>query len=475
MQYEFLKKWSEQNQTQNLVFQSIQKFQDQYIIKFHKQNKVLQICLTNDCFCFFTEKKNLPLSETKELIQLNQNLKKSRLRKISISCSDRIIKLQFEKIDIYNQQQELNLILELIPHYQNIILVKKNQIIDCLRKISFAENTHRQLLAGVAYIAPPTDFKVQEQEAHFPLLINEKLRFEYSETGKYKEMNSALEALYYEGILQKKIAQFKKNQIKSVKKKLKQKERKISKLRTELKDASKAELWKQQAELLKANFGKLKTGMNSIILKNYYESDFPDIDIKLEAEKSPRQNMEYYFKKYRKARDGKDKIASQIELTEIEIHDLEMEMIEIEESEELPIIENKKNNKTTSKTEKYKMLKVDENWEIFIGRTSRENDFLTTRRAKPHDWWFHTRVFRGTHVILRNLHKQDLPDKLKLICCGLAAYYSKAKKSGNVPVDYTQIRYVNKPRGAALGYVVYRNQKTLYVDPISMRDAKKML
>jgi predicted ribosome quality control (RQC) complex YloA/Tae2 family protein len=100
---------------------------------------------------------------------------------------------------------------------------------------------------------------------------------------------------------------------------------------------------------------------------------------------------------------------------------------------------------------------------------------LTTRFAKPHDWWFHTRIFRGTHVILRNYNKKELPKKLKHLCSQLAAYYSKAKKSTNVPVDHTQIRYVRKPRGSAPGYVIYKEQKTLFVDPLSIRDVAKIL
>ncbi|MCF7793096.1 MAG: NFACT RNA binding domain-containing protein [Candidatus Cloacimonetes bacterium] len=475
MQYGFLKKWVEENQDQNLVFRAMQKYQDQYIIKFNKQKKQLQICLANDCFCFFTEKNILLFSDRNDLNQFNQNLEKSKLKKIDIATDDRIIILHFERINIYNQQESMQLILELIPRYQNVILVQKNQIIDCLRKISFAENTHRQVLPGVTYSEPPTDFIVQEKEIKYPLQFNEKLKLEKSESAGFSDMNSAFEALYYKGILHKKIEQFKKAKIKAVKKKLKQKERKIIKLKNELKDASKEEFWKQQAELLKANFSKIKTGMKSIKLTNYYENDFPEILIKLDEKKSSSQNVEYYFKKYRKARDGKVKIAQQIDLTETEIHDLEMEIIEIEESDALPDKEREKNKKSSSKTEKYKMLKVDENWEIYIGRTSRENDFLTTRLAKSHDWWFHTRIFRGTHVILRNLNKRELPDKMKLICCRLAAYYSKAKKSGNVPVDFTQIRYVRKPKGSAIGFVTYTNHKTLYVDPLSMRDAKNLI
>jgi predicted ribosome quality control (RQC) complex YloA/Tae2 family protein len=130
-----------------------------------------------------------------------------------------------------------------------------------------------------------------------------------------------------------------------------------------------------------------------------------------------------------------------------------------------------KGKKEEKKKEQFKRLKVNEEWDIFMGRTSRENDLLTCKTAKPTDWWFHSRVFHGTHLVLRNYRKQEPNNELIILCSRIAAYYSKAKNSTNVPVDYTQIRYVTKPHGAASGYVIYKNQKTLFVTPISIRDA----
>ncbi|NQT65006.1 MAG: DUF814 domain-containing protein, partial [FCB group bacterium] len=190
--------------------------------------------------------------------------------------------------------------------------------------------------------------------------------------------------------------------------------------------------------------------------------------------KSAKQNIEHYFKKYRKARDGKTKIQKQINIAQNEIEVLESDIFELEETDVFFSNQEKSKKKKTLK-KGYKKIAIDENWEIYIGRTSKENDTLTTRFAKPHDWWFHTRVFRGTHIILRNYKKKELPNKLRLLCSQLAAYYSKAKKSTNVPVDHTQIRYVRKPRGSAPGYVVYTNQKTLFVDPLSIRAVGEIL
>ncbi|MBC8416305.1 MAG: DUF814 domain-containing protein [Candidatus Cloacimonetes bacterium] len=385
--------------------------------------------------------------------------------------------LDFSVIDIYNQRVLYKLVLELIPRYQNIILQKDKTIIDCMKKVSFAENRHRQLLPGVEYSPPPSDYEIQTDKVKYPVAVSSKLKIEETndEIPGFSNMNTAFEDLYYNGIFKKRNDQLRKQKIAVVSKRIKQKKRKIEKLKKELGDASKEEKWKQYAELLKANFDKIKTGMKSIIIVNYYEDGFPDMGIMLDITKNAKQNIEFYFKKYRKARDGKIKIAEQIDKTNDEIELLEKEIIEIEEKEYILVNEKLQKKKKSKVRSGYKKLVIDENWEIYIGRTSKENDQLTTRFAKPHDWWFHTRIFRGTHVILRNLNKKELPDNLKHLCCRLAAYYSKAKKSSNVPVDYTQVRYVRKPHGAAVGYVTYTNQKTLYVDPIDFREAAKII
>ncbi len=475
MQYSYLKKWVEENKQQNLYVKAILKFEDQYLMIFKNQRRNLQINLANDSFCFFCERRELPFRERSVLNLFQQNLSNARLTEITISADDRIIFFQFERIDIYNQKKKMQLVLELIPRYQNLILMQNCVIVDCLRKISFAENRHRQILPGVEYHSPVTDFKIEEKEISYPLIIDEKLKLTHSPNGIFQNMNSTFEALYYEGILKRKLQLKKDQKIRTLQKKFKKKEKKLKKLQQELQDASKEIILKQQAELLKANFDKLKSGLREITLKDYYNEEFPDLTIKLDETKSPRQNVENYFKKYRKARDCKSSISKQIELTQREMNDLKDEMNQLEKSDFQIEDEQIELKRSISKQENFKMLRIDENWEIYIGRSSKENDFLTSKFAKPHDWWFHTRIFRGTHVILRNLNKKELPGKLKLICCRLAAYYSKAKKSSNVPVDFTQIRYVRKPHGAAAGFVIYTNQKTLFVDPLNIREAKELL
>lgn len=112
-------------------------------------------------------------------------------------------------------------------------------------------------------------------------------------------------------------------------------------------------------------------------------------------------------------------------------------------------------------------------WDIFVGRSSKKNDELTLHFAKPNDWFFHTRIYHGSHIIVKNPTKlEHLPEQLKEVAAGIAAYYSKAKHSTKVPVDYTLVRYVTKPRKSAPGLVVYKIHKTVFVDPIDPRTLK---
>jgi len=473
MKYKYLAAWATENSYPKAVFKRIDKYEDQYRIIFRKRNTFLQINLASeDSFCFFTDEDLLPWQEANDLSVISTHLSSARLNKIEISKMDRIIHFLFEKIDIYNQKQNYSLIVELIPRYQNIILVDSfNMIIDCKKKISFAENRHRQIIPGVEYQAPDVEYENIVEQISFPIKKEGKKIVENCSDG-FQKVNDIFNHIYYREIFYLRNEKKRADAVRKVNKQIKKLSKKIQKLQVELASAEKVTEWKQKAELLKGNYNQLKPGMDKIKVLNYYEENFPEIEILLLPELSVQHNIDKYFKKYRKSRDGKIIIEKQIEKARAEIDQLERERFDLEEQEfffkDKVGKQSKKQNKKS-----LKKISIDDEWEIFIGRTRIENDYLTTRLAKPDDWWFHTRIYRGTHIILRNYKRKELPETLKILCCRLAAYFSKAKKSSNIPVDYTQIRYVRKPRGSVAGYVTYKNQKTLYVDPLSMRETIK--
>jgi predicted ribosome quality control (RQC) complex YloA/Tae2 family protein len=99
-----------------------------------------------------------------------------------------------------------------------------------------------------------------------------------------------------------------------------------------------------------------------------------------------------------------------------------------------------------------------------VGRNNSQNDRLTLKTAAKTDVWLHTKNIHGSHVIIA-ANGGDVSDTALTEAARLAAYYSKARESTNVPVDYTRVKYVSKPGGAKPGMVIYTHQKTIYADP----------
>jgi len=477
MEYKYLAGWVEQNEAKGLVFQELLSFHDQYALKFLKSRTYLQINLASqNSFCFLTENSELPFSSDNRFNKINTILKNARMSGLRISEKDRIIFIDLQLIGLDNSITEYTLVIELIPRFLNIILTRKNTsylILDALRKFSLAENHQRQILPNLEYELPGSVYDNKSESLQLPLILNGTGGITLSESRSkgYYRINELFEDLYYEVILENQLMHKNKERQAGIKRLIAKKQKKLKKLRSEFSSAKKELLWKQRADLIKNNFRLIKSGMTEIEVVNYYSDDQEKITIPISAEKTPRENMELYYRKYKKARSGREKINNQIEITCREIEELEQDLNK-DPDRSTYFVKDKTAGKTIKAVEKFRSLTVDQDWEIVIGRTSKENDHLTTKVARSNDWWFHTRIYKGTHVILRNWNKKELPERLMILCCRIAAYYSRAKKSSNVPVDYTLVKYVRKPRKSPPGFVVYTDQKTLYVDPLSIREAK---
>jgi predicted ribosome quality control (RQC) complex YloA/Tae2 family protein len=479
MEWKYLNQWTHNRILPQTGVDTILAFEDQYLICFKNSREILQINLNQkDCFLFLTDEMKLPFVPEGKMGNISQMLSSARTERIEMELHDRIIKIWFKKRDIYNDTTTYVLVLELIPRFQNIILCKEEDneliIVESLRKFSFAENNQRQILLNIPYVQPETTYEVEDREIVFPLQIHtEGFNWEGN------DINIWFEALFYQVELQKRLQQRKKDKQKAILKNLKKVQLKLEKQQQELLNAEKETEWQQKAELLKHNLHAFKPGMTSVEVINYYSENQELVTIELLPGKKPLDNLQYYIRKYKKARSGREKIKENIISTEDELRSLQ-DMLEAIESvtsyaDFVSSYKSEKHSRFSQEALPFRRLRINANWEIMIGRKARENDLLTGRVAKPNDWWFHTRIYQGTHVVLRNYAKLTPNDDLIEVCCRLAAYYSKAKTSINVPVDYTQIRFVTKPRGAAPGYVIYKNQKTVFVNPLDFREARSEL
>jgi len=248
--------------------------------------------------------------------------------------------------------------------------------------------------------------------------------------------------------------------------------------------------YKLYGELITANLYKINNSINveKIVLENYYDNNSP-IEIPMDKTISPSYNAKKYFKKYNKLKNASQIVSVQKDETSKEIIYLESIIYELESAKTIEdvhliydeIAENvifkdtlssKKTNKKSSKVSKNKSNKEDfaptptilVGYTIYIGKNNKQNDYLTLKFAHKNDIWFHTKDIHGSHVILKT-NEQEITQELINKCASIAAFYSKAKDSSNVAVDYTYVKYVKKPAGAKPGMVIYTNYTTVNVHP----------
>lgn len=231
-------------------------------------------------------------------------------------------------------------------------------------------------------------------------------------------------------------------------------------------------------ELLTANLHSLKSGTDTAAVDNYYADPVERIAIPLDRQLTPGENAQRYYKKYQKLKAARDMAIVQREQTLSELNYLEGQLDNltkctaenelselIEELKDQGYIKRDKGGKKKMKLAASKPMHFVSSTgaDIYVGKNNRQNDELTLRFASPNDIWMHTKNIPGSHVIVKGASEQDTATMTEAAL--LAAYYSRARGSENVAVDYTPRKYVKKPAGAKPGMVIYTTNKTAYVTP----------
>ena len=267
---------------------------------------------------------------------------------------------------------------------------------------------------------------------------------------------------------------------KSISIKLERLYHKQKKIEKELRDADNADEFKVKGELLTSYIYMIQKGMESVEVANFYDANYSNIRIALNKNLTPSENAQKYFKKYNKLKTAKIELTSQIAICNEEIEYLENIMLGIENCENLEELDDIKDEliklgyakapfrykakKDIDPTTKPNQFTSSDGFTILVGKNNKQNDYLTLRIADPEDLWMHTKNIPGSHVIIKCAGK-EVPDNTLLEAATLAAYFSKARLSSQVPVDYTMKKHVKKPSGSKPGIVIYETNSTIYVTP----------
>jgi len=252
--------------------------------------------------------------------------------------------------------------------------------------------------------------------------------------------------------------------------------RKINARKSDLKKCENKEKYRIYGELIKANIYSISRGDSIAEVMNYYDEEGSFVKIPLDVKLSPAENAQKYFKDYKKYCAAESMLSELLRDAEEELKYIESvfeALSRAESSEDLAAIrgELEKEGYIRSVGKKQKnapskpmQFTTSGGFTLLVGKNNLQNDELTLHTAEKNDLWFHTKNIHGSHAILRCAGSE--PSKEDIIeAASVAAYYSKAKFSSSVAVDYTPARYVKKPSGARTGMVIYTTNQTVFVTP----------
>ena len=519
----------------------------------------LNICIdAHNCrINLTTNSKENPLVAPNFCMLLRKHLIGGKISTIEMYGLERLVKINIETINEFNEIEIKSLIIELMGKHSNIILINdKNIIIDSLRHIFATDTIYRDILPSRTYSLPTSEkldytkisdiYSIFQDNLNlsvekfsklfvntfngFSLLfvksalekcnittinkenllklqkyINNILTFpnnlyftEVYKNNKLSDFNLSLgnnvtvekfylnkfiDNFYFSRETEETFNNCKNNALKLATDSQKKLLNRLNSINTKLKDCEERDKYRLYGELITSNLYKLtNTHTDYIELENYYDNNNL-IKIPLNKKYSPNINAKHYFKKYNKLKNALQIVSVQKAETENELNYIDSIIFEIElasstkEIQEIldeiseNLIKNKvsqkkkntKNSKKKKQEKQYSPLHFNiDNFDVYVGKNNKENDWLTFTFANKNDIWLHTKDIQGSHVIIKTLGL-NISDDTLVKCAKIAVEHSKAKLSSNVPVDYCKVQYVKKPNSAKPGMVIFTNNKTISV------------
>ncbi|MGL4265725.1 MAG: NFACT RNA binding domain-containing protein [Weissella cibaria] len=289
----------------------------------------------------------------------------------------------------------------------------------------------------------------------------------------YPTLSEMLDAYFAEKSERDRVQQQAAIVLRVVRNELKKNKTKIKKQQAELDAADNADEFKVKGELLTTYMHQVERGMTEIELPNYYDDNKP-LKIALSNQIGPSQNAQKYFTKYNKLKTSVKYLNEQIAMAQEEVDYFENLLAQIDIASPKDIEEirqeliqegymrvqsKKKQKPQVSQPEKFY---ATDGTLIEVGKNNLQNERLSMKTAAKSDIWLHTKDIPGSHVII---HDANPSDDTLLEGAMLAAYFSKARDSANVPVDYLPVRRLRKPNGSKPGFVIFKGQTTMAVTP----------
>jgi predicted ribosome quality control (RQC) complex YloA/Tae2 family protein len=388
---------------------------------------------------------------------LRAHMEGARIERISQVSDDRIVRIEMQR-----EGKPVALVAELTGRTANVILLDQDGAVrGQLRKGRFK--------TGQAYAAPVA--KAHPVGAHGGAPDREG-GWPSAPTSESPSLSAELERRFQERDEARARARQREAIKGALRKKIKRTAKRVEALESDLAKAERYRTYDRYGELLKSRLGDIPKGAASITVTDYFDPALPEIVLPLDQAKSPRGNMEDYFRKYRKFLGAEKEIRPRLLTAQAEVAALRESLSALDRDEEPaqewnlvravrePPLRRKREN---ASAKPFRRFTTEAGDQILVGRSSRENEELTFGLARSHDLWLHANGVPGSHVVLRLEKGAEARRESLLDAATLALQYSDLRKSGQGEVIYTYRKHVRKPRGSKPGLVTVTQDKRLYV------------
>ncbi len=319
----------------------------------------------------------------------------------------------------------------------------------------------------------PFSVLVSGEDHEVNLLPSRFSRGEFQEEKIFPDANQALREYILSVLYHKKYFSLYQRIDSYLKTEIENSHKRIGIAESRLNAGDKSEEYNTAGHLIMANLHHLKKGMKSAEVADLYGNGAP-IKIRLREELTPYENAEYYYKKARGSKHDLELASEQIIRYEKKLLSLNRASEKLKSGLSFKELErlaaglklSRNEQKADKKLEiRFRHYIIDEKYDVYVGKDSKNNDLLTFRFGKPNDYWFHARGVPGSHVILKNPGKDGVPKEIIKKTASIAAYYSKAKNGSFVPVAYTFRKFVLKKKGLEQGQVILQRESVLMTEP----------
>lgn len=400
--------------------------------------------------------------ETSFAASLRKSLAGAEAVSVSKLEEDRVVNIRFRRFSELEGEAEGSLVIQLTGRSANVFLLDGDgRITDSLKPGSGAGQE-----AGEKYLPPERPAGVTSKDNVF-------------DSSGYDSMSEALDEHFLKLDAETRFRQAFKNSESRLKGELRKLTRLRKALENDLRSHGDREKWKKYGDLLLANAAAAERDGGEFVVTDYFTEDAPEIRIPADPRHSVSEAAERYFRKYSKARNAEQAINQRLAEVRSEEAVVEEKLKDLREAferrDENSIIElsppkqaepeKKRADKKQKEYSGVRRFRSRDGFEILVGKKSKDNDHLTFRIAGSLDTWMHAADYPGSHVVIRNPGRKEIPPGTLNDAARLAAFYSKARGESKAAVHYTLKKFVHKPKGARPGLVSLADFKTLMVEP----------